>query len=91
MIILHAITAPRLRQTCEWFARNLPFIDHIALMGLENTGFTLANQDLLWIDPLDYADDLTAGVRDLRAAGVPFMRAQPTAVPFVSVLPEKRR
>jgi His-Xaa-Ser system radical SAM maturase HxsC len=69
-LVLHAITAPRLRQTCEWFARNLPFVDHIALMGLENTGFALANQDLLWIDPLDYASDLANGVRTLRAAGV---------------------
>jgi His-Xaa-Ser system radical SAM maturase HxsC len=68
--VLHAITAPRLRQTCEWFARNLPFVDHVALMGLENTGFALANQELLWIDPLDYADDLASGVQTLRAAGV---------------------
>jgi His-Xaa-Ser system radical SAM maturase HxsC len=68
--VLHAITAPRLKQTCEWFARNLPFVDHVALMGLENTGFALANQELLWIDPLDYADDLASGVGTLRAAGV---------------------
>ena len=51
------------RQTCEWFARNLPFVDHVALMGLENTGFALANQERLWIDPLDYADDLASGVQ----------------------------
>lgn len=69
-VVLHAVTAPRLRETCQWFARNLPFVDHIALMGLENTGFTLANQDLLWIDPVDYADDLTAGVNTLKRAGV---------------------
>lgn len=69
-VVLHAITAPRLKQTCEWFARNLPFVDHIALMGLENTGFALANQELLWIDPLDYAGDLVAGVQTLRAAGM---------------------
>jgi His-Xaa-Ser system radical SAM maturase HxsC len=68
--VLHAITAPRLRQTCEWFARNLPFVDHIALMGLENTGFALANQELLWIDPLEYAANLASGVQTLRAAGV---------------------
>jgi His-Xaa-Ser system radical SAM maturase HxsC len=68
--VLHGITAPRLKQTCEWFARNLPFVDHIALMGLENTGFALANQELLWIDPLDYADDLASGVQTLKAAGV---------------------
>ena len=70
-VVLHAITTPRLKQTCEWFARNLPFVDHVALMGLENTGFALANQDLLWIDPIDYADDLASSVQALKAAGVP--------------------
>jgi His-Xaa-Ser system radical SAM maturase HxsC len=70
-VVLHAITAPRLKQTCEWLARNLPFVDHVALMGLENTGFTLANQELLWIDPLDYAGDLASSVQTLNAAGVP--------------------
>jgi len=69
-LVLHAITAPRLSETCQWLARNLPFVDHIALMGLENTGFTLANQDLLWIDPVDYANDLVAGVNTLKRAGV---------------------
>jgi His-Xaa-Ser system radical SAM maturase HxsC len=77
-VVLHAITAPRLRETCEWFARNRPFVDHIALMGLENTGFTLANQDLLWIDPIDYlwidpidyANDLAASVHVLKRAGI---------------------
>src|SRR5580700_6855102 len=29
-----------------------------------------ADQELLWIDPLDYADDLASGVQTLRAAGV---------------------
>lgn len=70
-LVLHAVTAPRLRTTCAWLARNLPFVDHVALMGLENTGFALANENLLWIDPLDYRDDLAAGVDLLRAAGVP--------------------
>src|SRR5207237_263494 len=46
------------------------FVDHIALMGLENTGLALANPELLWIDPLDYADDLAQGVGVLRGAGV---------------------
>jgi His-Xaa-Ser system radical SAM maturase HxsC len=69
-VVLHGVTAPRLRETCAWLARNLPFVDHVALMGLENTGFALANQDLLWIDPLDYQADLASGVDILRAAGV---------------------
>jgi His-Xaa-Ser system radical SAM maturase HxsC len=69
-VVLHGVTAPRLRDTCAWLARNLPFVDHVALMGLENTGFVLANQALLWIDPLDYQADLACGVDMLRAAGV---------------------
>lgn len=69
-VVLHAVTVPRLRATCAWLARNLPFVDHVALMGLENTGFALANEGLLWIDPLDYRDDLAAGVDLLRAAGI---------------------
>lgn len=69
-LVLHALTTSRLRETCTWLARNLPFVDHVALMGLENTGFALANQDLLWIDPLDFQADLACGVDILRSAGV---------------------
>jgi His-Xaa-Ser system radical SAM maturase HxsC len=70
-VVLHAITAPRIVETCRWLARNLPFVDHVALMGLENTGFTLANSDLLWIDPVDYRDELAEAVQLLASAKVP--------------------
>jgi His-Xaa-Ser system radical SAM maturase HxsC len=69
-VVLHAITAPRLLNTCKWLARNLPFVDHVALMGLENTGFAIANDDLLWIDPLDYKEQLTNSVEVLTASKV---------------------
>lgn len=69
-LVLHAQTAPVILETCRWFARNLPFVDHVALMGLENTGFAIANENLLWIDPIDYRDDLAAGVDILSAVGV---------------------
>jgi His-Xaa-Ser system radical SAM maturase HxsC len=69
-IVLHAITAPRLRETCRWIARNLPFVDHVALMGLENTGFAIANDATLWIDPADYQPELAASVDLLSTAGV---------------------
>jgi len=69
-VVLHAITAPRLRETCSWIGRNLPFVDHVALMGMENTGFAIANNDVLWIDPIDYQEQLKAGVDLLSAAGI---------------------
>ncbi|MFE3754516.1 His-Xaa-Ser system radical SAM maturase HxsC [Nocardia tengchongensis] len=69
-IVLHAITAPRLRETCSWIARNLPFVDHVALMGMEHTGFAIANDATLWMDPVDYQEQLKAGVDILSAAGL---------------------
>jgi His-Xaa-Ser system radical SAM maturase HxsC len=69
-VVLHALTAPMISETCRWIARNLPFVDHVALMGLENTGFAIANDALLWIDPMDYRDGLAEGVDRLIAAGV---------------------
>lgn len=69
-VVLHAQTAPAILETCRWLARNLPFVDHVALMGLENTGFAIANENLLWIDPVDYRDDLATGVDALSAVGM---------------------
>lgn len=69
-VVLHALTAPRLAETCRWIARNLPFVDHVALMGLENTGFAIANDAILWIDPLDYQEALKEGIEALDAARV---------------------
>jgi His-Xaa-Ser system radical SAM maturase HxsC len=69
-VVLHAITAPRIVETCSWLARNLPFVDHVALMGLENTGFALANARVLWADPVDYREDLAVAVEVLASAGM---------------------
>jgi His-Xaa-Ser system radical SAM maturase HxsC len=69
-VVLHAVTAPIVAATCRWIARNLPFVDHVALMGLENTGFAIANDALLWIDPVDYREALADAVDHLVSAGV---------------------
>jgi His-Xaa-Ser system radical SAM maturase HxsC len=57
-VVVHRLTHDRLPQLAEFIARNLTFVDQVALMGLEITGFTRANLDLLWIDPFDYRDQL---------------------------------
>ncbi|WP_439365264.1 His-Xaa-Ser system radical SAM maturase HxsC [Bradyrhizobium sp. DASA03005] len=69
-IVLHALTAPAIAQTCRWLSRNFPFVDHVAIMGMENTGFALANEALLWIDPMDYRTELTEAVELLTAARI---------------------
>ena len=69
-IVIHKQTIDRLVQTCEFIARNLIFVDHVALMGLEITGFTRANLDKLWIDPFDYKDTLSDAIKLLNSYGM---------------------
>jgi His-Xaa-Ser system radical SAM maturase HxsC len=69
-IVLHRQTIDRLVKTCEFICRNLLFVDHVALMGLEITGFTRTNLDLLWIDPYDYKDMLSEAVHTLTSYGM---------------------
>ncbi|WP_420969329.1 His-Xaa-Ser system radical SAM maturase HxsC [Bradyrhizobium sp. B120] len=69
-VVLHAHTAPIIAETSRWIARNLPFVDHVALMGMENTGFAIANEQSLWIDPMDYRESLSEGVHILAATGM---------------------
>jgi His-Xaa-Ser system radical SAM maturase HxsC len=64
-VVLHKQTYARLPQLAEFICRNLLFVDHVALMGLEITGFTRANLDALWIDPIDYQKELAEAVRIL--------------------------
>jgi His-Xaa-Ser system radical SAM maturase HxsC len=61
-VVVHRQTYARLPQLAEFLARNLTFVDHIALMGLEITGFTRANLESLWIDPVDYQQELYRAV-----------------------------
>tara|TARA_B100001540_G_scaffold316917_1_gene348143 strand:- start:171 stop:1325 length:1155 start_codon:yes stop_codon:yes gene_type:complete len=70
-IVIHKQTIDRLVKTCEYIARNLLFVDHVALMGLEITGFTRANLDDLWIDPYEYKDILSEAVDVLNRYKIP--------------------
>jgi His-Xaa-Ser system radical SAM maturase HxsC len=61
-VVLHRITKDRLINLAEFIARNLPFVSHVAFMGLEMTGFARANKELLWIEPDQYTDELLKAV-----------------------------
>lgn len=61
-IVIHKQTYSRLPQFAEFICRNLLFVDHVALMGLEMMGFTKANINDLWIDPIDYQAQLVDAV-----------------------------
>lgn len=64
-VVIHALNYTRLPQLAEFIARNLLFVDHVALMGLELTGFAKTNIESLWIDPYDYRVELEKAVEIL--------------------------
>jgi His-Xaa-Ser system radical SAM maturase HxsC len=69
-VVIHRQTYERLPKLAEFICRNLTFVDHVALMGLELTGFTKANLESLWIDPFDYRAELTEATKYLECAGI---------------------
>lgn len=69
-VVLHKQSITDLLDLCEFIGRNLLFVDHVALMGLEMMGFTRANLDSLWIDPFDYKDTLSEAVNILSSYGL---------------------
>jgi len=69
-VVLHKLTLPRLLDLAQFIYRNLPFAYHVALMGLEITGFTKPNIDELWIDPYDYQRELALAVEYLDMRGM---------------------
>lgn len=69
-VVLHKQTVSRLTALAEFITRNLLFVSHVALMGLEMTGFTKANLDDLWIDPILYKSELSKAVGTLDRAKI---------------------
>jgi His-Xaa-Ser system radical SAM maturase HxsC len=57
-VVVHRETFSRLPALARFIARNLLFVDHVALMGLELMGFAKSNLDAIWIDPVEYQTEL---------------------------------
>lgn len=70
-VVLHRLTIPRLAKLAEYIYRNLSFVEHVALMGLEYVGYTPRNIETLWIDPFDYQSELEKAVSILTLRGIP--------------------
>ncbi|WP_445514030.1 His-Xaa-Ser system radical SAM maturase HxsC [Stenotrophomonas sp. 3(2025)] len=70
-VVLVKPTVERLAQLARYIWRNLPFVEHVALMGIEPIGFAKAHQRELWADPADYGDILSEAVGLLAEGGIP--------------------
>ena len=69
-IVLHKQTYKRLPSLAKFIYMNLPFVEHIAFMGLEYTGYTHHNSNLLWMEPSKYANELEDAVNYLDSMGM---------------------
>lgn len=69
-VVVHQQTYERLPRLAEFIVRNLPFVEHVALMGLEIYGFTPQNMGVLWIDPIAYQQQMRKSVETLALGGM---------------------
>ncbi|MBS0027491.1 His-Xaa-Ser system radical SAM maturase HxsC [Chitinophaga sp. 22321] len=69
-IVLHKQTIPRLVKLSKFIYKNLPFVEHVAFMGLEYQGYTPHNIEKLWIDPNDYGNELVEAITYLSDFGI---------------------
>lgn len=69
-VVIQRHTVPVLQDLAVFIARNLPFVDQVALMGLEMTGLARPNSAEVWIDPADYQRELIGAIRLLAGARI---------------------
>jgi His-Xaa-Ser system radical SAM maturase HxsC len=69
-VVVQRHTVPILADLATFITRNLPFIDQVALMGLEMTGLARPNSAEVWIDPFDYQRELLQATRILADAHI---------------------
>lgn len=69
-VVLHKQSIPRLTKLARYIYKNLPFVEHVAFMGLEYQGYTPHNIQHLWIDPVLYMKQLEDAVGFLSDMGM---------------------
>ncbi|HUW19428.1 MAG TPA: His-Xaa-Ser system radical SAM maturase HxsC [Sedimentisphaerales bacterium] len=73
-IVILASNYTRLPEIADYIYRNLTFVSHVALMGLEVRDLAEDNLERVWVDPYDYQSHL------LKACKYLFRRAIPVSI-----------
>lgn len=69
-IVINKINYKRLPKMASFIYRNLPFVKYISFMGMEYTGYAIKNRNLIWVDPVEYQNELEEVVIDLSTWGM---------------------
>jgi His-Xaa-Ser system radical SAM maturase HxsC len=70
-VVVLSLNSRRLVRLSEYLYRNLPFVAHVAFMGMETEGLAQVNLDTVWVDQYDYQDELQEACRYLWRRSVP--------------------
>lgn len=69
-VVLNKVTVKYLTALAEFISRNLFFVKHVALMGMENMGYAKLNREAVFIDPWEYKDTLSATIEIFQLYGI---------------------
>lgn len=64
-IVINSINYTRLPLISEFISKNIPFVEWVAFMGMEKTGFAIRNKNKIWIEPQNYISLLIEAVQRL--------------------------
>ena len=68
--VLFSKTIGNIKLLADYISRNLPFVRHVAIMGMEYSGYAAKNSKEFWIDPYDYKNVLDTAVLSLHRRGM---------------------
>lgn len=69
-VVLHRLTIDRLESLAYYIFRNLGFVQHVALMGIEPMGYARNNYNLLYVDLAEHKDTIESAVAFLANRGI---------------------
>ena len=70
-VVLNKQTYKNLPELMYFIYKNIPFVEHIALMGMEYIGFTLNNLEEVHISPFEYEEELINAIKICREYSLP--------------------
>lgn len=70
-VVINKLNYNRLYQLAEYIFKNLYFVSWGAFMGMEDTGWATKNAGTIWIEPIDYINQLCIAVKELDDWDIP--------------------
>lgn len=70
-VVICKMNYQRMPQMADYIFKNLYFVSWVALMGMEDTGYATKNANHIWIEPVDYSNQLCKAVDLLDGWGIP--------------------